>query len=123
MRFAPDEKAPTTFEMLARCFEALGGVPKVVLADRMGCLKGARRWPTSSSRCQRTCALPVRMVYRPDFCQGHDPESKGIVENLVGYAKLDLVVPQELTVADLEAANEAAKVLVRRSERPGPLRD
>jgi hypothetical protein len=26
--------------MLAECFEVLGGVPKVVLADRMGCLKG-----------------------------------------------------------------------------------
>ena len=40
VRFATDEKAATTLEMLARCFEALGGVPKVVLADRMGCLKG-----------------------------------------------------------------------------------
>ncbi len=40
VRFAADEKAATTFEMLARCFEALGAVPKVVLADRMGCLKG-----------------------------------------------------------------------------------
>ncbi len=25
--------------MLAECFEVLGGVPRVVLADRMGCLK------------------------------------------------------------------------------------
>jgi hypothetical protein len=40
VRFATDERAPTTFEMLARCFEALGAVPRVVLADRMGCLKG-----------------------------------------------------------------------------------
>ena len=39
VRFATDEKAATTFEMLARCFEALGAVPKVVLADRMGCLR------------------------------------------------------------------------------------
>ena len=28
------------WRMLAECFETLGGVPKVVLADRMGCLKG-----------------------------------------------------------------------------------
>ena len=26
--------------LLAECFELLGGAPKVVLADRMGCLKG-----------------------------------------------------------------------------------
>lgn len=41
VRFAANEQAETTFAMLAECFEALGGVPKVVLADRMGCLKGA----------------------------------------------------------------------------------
>ena len=40
VRFAADEKAATTLAMLAECFEALGGVPDVVLADRMGCLKG-----------------------------------------------------------------------------------
>ncbi|NNG21080.1 transposase [Naumannella sp. ID2617S] len=34
--------------------------------------------------------------FRPDFCHGADPESKGIVENLVGYAKDDRLVPLEL---------------------------
>jgi len=40
VRFAADEKQATTLAMLTECFEVLGGVPKVVLADRMGCLKG-----------------------------------------------------------------------------------
>ena len=31
--------------------------------------------------------------FRPDFCEEADPESKGVVEHLVGYAKRDLVVP------------------------------
>ena len=31
--------------------------------------------------------------FRPDFCEAADPESKGIVENLVGYAKRDLIRP------------------------------
>jgi hypothetical protein len=39
VRFTADEKAATTFALLAECFETLGGVPKTVLADRMGCLK------------------------------------------------------------------------------------
>ena len=39
VRFATDERAATTMAMLAECFAALGGVPKVVLADRMACLK------------------------------------------------------------------------------------
>jgi len=42
VRFAADERSATTLGMLAECFEVLGGVPKVVLVDRMGCpLKGA----------------------------------------------------------------------------------
>jgi hypothetical protein len=39
-RFALDERAETTLAFLAECFEALGGVPKTMLADRMGCLRG-----------------------------------------------------------------------------------
>ena len=45
--------------------------------------------------------------FRPDFCEANDPESKGIVENLVGYAKSDLMVPQA-PFGDLAAANAAA---------------
>ncbi|MHB1499215.1 MAG: IS21 family transposase [Acidimicrobiales bacterium] len=108
VRFATDEKASTTFEMLSRCFEALGGVPKVVLADRMGCLKGG----VVANIVVPTPAY-VRLAtfygFRPDFCEGYDPESKGIVENLVGYAKSDLVVPQGLSAADVPAANESAR--------------
>jgi hypothetical protein len=48
--------------------------------------------------------------FAPDFCEGHDPESKGIVENLVGYVKSDLMIPAELTVADLGAANAAGVI-------------
>lgn len=37
--FADNERQETTLLLLAHCFEALGGVSAVVLADRMGCLK------------------------------------------------------------------------------------
>jgi transposase len=40
VRLASDERSETTLGLLAECFEVLGGVPKLVLADRMGCLKG-----------------------------------------------------------------------------------
>lgn len=92
VRFARDEKAATTLALLAECFEQLGGVPKVVLADRMGCLKGG---------VVANVVVPspdyVRFAshyrFRPDFCEAKDPESKGIVEALVGYAKRDLMLP------------------------------
>jgi hypothetical protein len=104
VRFAADERADTTLAMLAECFEALGGVPKVVLADRMACLKAG---------VVANVVVPtpdyVRFAthyrFRPDFCEGGDPASKGIVENLVGYAKSDLVVPALPDVERLDAAN------------------
>ena len=92
VRFATDEKAVTTMGMLAECFEELGGFPKVVLADRMGCLKAG---------VVANVVVPtpdyVRFAshyrFRPDFCGAADPQSKGMVEALVGYAKTDLMIP------------------------------
>lgn len=107
VRFAADERAETTLALLAECFQELGGVPRVVLADRMGCLKAG---------VVANVVVPtpdyVRFAahyrFRPDFCQAADPESKGIVEHLVGYAKGDLLVPQA-PFTDLAAANDAAR--------------
>lgn len=107
VRFAADERAETTLRLLAECFEELGAVPRVVLADRMACLKGG---------VVANVVVPtpdyVRFAahygFRPDFCEAADPESKGIVEHLVGYAKTDLVVPQQLHISDLAGANTAA---------------
>ena len=108
VRFAADERSQTTLAMLAECFEVLGGVPGTVLADRMGCLKGG-----VVANVVVPTAEYVRFAahhgFRPDFCEAADPESKGIVENLVGYAKSDLVVPQA-PFADFTAANDAARV-------------
>jgi transposase len=107
VRFAADERAETTLAMLAECFEVLGGVPGKVLADRMGCLKGG-----VVANVVVPTAEYVRFAghygFRPDFCEAADPESKGIVENLVGYAKADLMVPQA-PFGDLAAANTAAR--------------
>ena len=106
VRFAADERAGTTLGMLAECFEVLGGVPGKVLADRMGCLKGG-----VVANVVVPTAEYVRFAghygFRPDFCEAADPESKGIVENLVGYAKTDLMIPQA-PFGDLAAANAAA---------------
>jgi hypothetical protein len=44
--------------------------------------------------------------FTSDFCRPADPESKGIVEHLVGYAKRDLVLPDS---DDLEVLNEACR--------------
>ena len=139
VRFAADEKQDTTLGLLAECFEVLGGVPGVVLTDRMGCLKGG----VVANRVVPTPDL-VRFAthyrFRPDFCEAHDPESKGLVENLVGYGKDDLLRPlmlehalhdgtsidesrvSAMVLADLQQRTSMPPPGVRRSTQPCTVR-
>ena len=113
VRFAADQKAETTFGLLAEAFAAAGGVPAKVLTDRMGCLKGG----VVANVVVPTAAY-VRFAghygFAPDWCHAADPQSKGLVENLAGYAQRDLAVPllTEAALAGsalgLGAANTAA---------------
>ena len=74
--FADNLGAEATMAALAECFEAFGGVPRVALTDRMGCLKGG----TVAGLVIPTPAY-VRFAthygFRPDFCEGADPEIEG----------------------------------------------
>jgi transposase len=106
--FAADETRDTTLGLLAECFEELGAVPAVVLTDRMGCLKNG---------VVANVVLPhpeyVRFAahyeFRPDFCEAADPESKGVVEHLCGYAQRDLAVPADHFGGNLAEANRRAR--------------
>jgi len=112
--FATDQKAATTLALIAEALAAIGGVPTRMLADRMGCLKGG-----VVANVVIPTAEYVRLAshygFAPDFCHASDPESKGIVENLCGYAQRDLAVPllTEAAIAgttvDVRAANIAAR--------------
>jgi hypothetical protein len=117
--FAADEKATTTLALVAAAFAAAGGVPGKVLSDRMACLKGG-----VVAGVVVPAPAYVRFAshygFSPDFCHAADPASKGIVENLVGYAQRDLLTPLLTDAAlssdgsgggaavDLAAANVAA---------------
>ena len=107
VRVARDQKAATTMAMLAECFETLGGTPKVVLADRMGCLKGGVvanvLIPTPDY-----VRFATHFGFRPDFCEAADPESKGVVEALCRYAQDDLIIPAGHWSTDTEA-NDACE--------------
>ncbi len=115
VRFATNQKATTTLALIAEALAAIGGVPARVLADRMACLKGG---------VVANVVVPtpdyVRLAghygFAPDFCHASDPQSKGIVENLCGYAQDDLAVPllteagvtgKPVTLRDANAAAEA----------------
>ena len=126
VRFAADESQATTLALLAECLETLGGVPGIVLADRMGCLKGGVV-ANVVVPAPGYLAFALHYGFRPDFCEAADPESKGVVEHLVGYAKADLVIPGT-PFTDLATANAAAvawcaevnaRSTPRRSRGPG----
>ena len=112
--FATDQRASTTLALIAEAFGAIGGVPARVLADRMACLKGG-----VVANVVIPTAEYVRLAghygFAPDFCHASDPESKGVVENLCGYAQRDLAVPLLTQAAidgravDVRAANVAAR--------------
>ncbi|MEE3754034.1 IS21 family transposase [Mycobacterium intracellulare] len=112
--FATDQKASTTLALIAEAMAGIGGVPARVLADRMACLKGG-----VVANVVIPTAEYVRLAghygFAPDFCHASDPKSKGIVENLCGYAQRDLAVPLLTDAAiagvpvDLRAANVAAR--------------
>jgi transposase len=107
VRFARDESLETTLRLLAECFEAAGGVPAEVLADRMGCLKGGVVANVVVPTAQYV-RFAAHYRFRPDFCEAKDPESKGAVEAVVRLAKSDLVVPACDFGGDLAVANAAA---------------
>jgi transposase len=114
VRFTTNERASTTLALIAETFAAAGGVPAKVLADRMACLKGGvvanDVMPTPDY-----VRLAGHYGFAPDFCHASDPQSKGIVENLCGYAQDDLAVPLlteaavTATSVDLRTANTAAE--------------
>jgi hypothetical protein len=110
VRVATDQTRATTQGLLAECFTELDGVPSVVLTDRMGCLRAGTVANVVVPHPEYV-QFATQYGFQPDFCEAADPESKGVVEALVGYAQRDLVVPAlaEGGWADLSAANAAAR--------------
>ncbi|WP_194830161.1 IS21 family transposase [Nocardia sp. XZ_19_231] len=114
-RFATDQRQSTTLAMIAESLDELGGVPAKILTDRMGCLKGGVVAGVMVPTVEYV-RFATHYGFTPDWCHAADPQSKGIVENLCGYAQTDLAVPllteTALTGTELSLlqANAAAKI-------------
>ena len=110
VRFGADQTRETTLKLLVECVEELGGVPAVVLTDRMGCLKAGIVANVVVPHPEYV-EFATHFGFKADFCEGADPESKGVVENLCGYAQRDLLVPALLEPEwrDLDEANASAR--------------
>lgn len=117
VRFATDETVTTTLCFIAQALEQVGGVPKRILADRMGCLKGGvvAHLVIPTPACIQ---FATHYGFAPDFCNGSDPESKGILENLCGLAQSDLAEPL-WTAAKIAAGRVDIRLDVHDANRAG----
>src|SRR5438445_221061 len=101
-----NQRQETTLRLLAECLEELGGVPAVVLTDRMACLR-AGIVANQVVPHPEYVRFAAHYRFRPDFCESGDPESKGVVEHLAGYGQRDLVAPAEGFECEVAGASRA----------------
>jgi hypothetical protein len=96
-----------------------GAARRVLRRARSGASRGPQRpYGLLEERCRRQRGgsafrlRPLRRAlgFRPDFCEGGDPESKGVVEHLAGYVQTDLVVPAGGFGGKVDAANRQARI-------------
>jgi transposase len=74
------KEAPDVLWGMARCLSSLGGLPRVVVWDREGCVHAHAGRPTESYAA--FCGQ-LKVDWR--FCEPADPQAKGAVERLQGF--------------------------------------
>ena len=86
VRFATNERRETTLALLAECLEEIGGVPAVLLTDRMGCLRAATVAGLVVPHPDYL-RFATHYGFRPDFCeaawsgeQGHGRALGGVCQ-------------------------------------------
>ena len=67
---------------IARCLKQLGGLPQTLVWDRQAGLHASGGRPTEAF-----AAFCGQLKVDWHFCQGADPQAKGVVERLQGYAE------------------------------------
>lgn len=101
----PSQNALCLFEGLRRIFEFIGGVPAVIRFDNMSTAvakvgKGRERQLTDEFM-----RFQLHYGFECEFCAPAAPQSKGHVENMVGYVRRNTMAG-EPTIADLHAFND-----------------
>ena len=113
--FATDERATTTLALIAEALAAAGGVPAQGPGRPDGVPEGrGRRERGRPDPGLRPVGVALRV--RPGLLpRRRTRESKGIVENLVGYAQRDLVVP---LLTEAASGRPAGRACTRRTPPP-----
>ena len=110
VRVYPHSRMEAFLDGLRRSFEHFGGVPKEIVLDNTR--TAVKRFIGWDGREETDAFLSFRTYYvvRSRFCNPGSGHEKGLVENLVGYARRNLLVPvqrvRSIDAQGLEPLNE-----------------
>lgn len=128
----PSQREEVFLEGHQRAFEYFQGVPKRIIYDN---LKTAVKegWGKHAKEQDRFKAFRAHYAYEAMFCNTGEVHEKGLIENLVGYIRRNVLVPipkvqswEELDQLLLNAAKTTAKTTTSadvnfRLKKPTPL--
>ena len=105
---SPNQQQEALFEGHEKSFDFFGGVPRTIWYDRMSqavkkALPGHR-----PEEQEAFIAFRSHYLYESRFCNPREAHEKGLVENLVGYARRNYMVPIP-EVASFKELNDLLK--------------
>lgn len=117
---SPNQQQEALFEGHDKAFNFFGGVPRTVWYDRMSqAVKAAipGRRPEEQQAC---IAFRSHYLFDSRFCNPREAHGKGLVENLVGYARRNYMVPVPV-VDSFQELNELLRQFVFGKEETAEL--
>ncbi len=105
VRFTTSQDMLTFLDCHQRSLQYIGGVPERILYDNCKTVVSDRVGSVIAFN-QDLLRFATRYCFKPQACWIYDPESKGKVENSIGYVKRDFFYAREIT--DLKTLNDQA---------------
>lgn len=105
----PSQREEVFLEGHEQAFKFIGGVPRVLIYDN---LKTAVKegWGKLAREQNRFKAFHAHYAYQTRFCNPGEGHEKGLVENLVGYIRRNVLVP----LPRVESYEELNQLLLKR---------
>ena len=115
------KEAPDVLWGMGRCLWSIGGLPRLMVWDREGCLHAGRGRPTDAY-----AGFYGQLRLDWYFCQPADPQAKGAVERLQGYMESNFEPGRHFAnpldfQLQLDAWFEKANARTDKTLRAGPI--
>jgi transposase len=90
---SPNQQQEALFEGHVEAFDFFGGVPRTIWYDRMSQAIRKSLPGLSPEEQEAFIAFRSHYLFESRFCNPQEAHEKGLVENLVGYARRNFMVP------------------------------